>query len=65
MASLIDDEVLNAFAVVADLDDVPARLLDRFGGVVDRTSFYAPPTGDPQRLQQLVGALRSPVRAVR
>lgn len=42
MGDLITDDVLAAFAVVAEPDDVAGALLDRFGGVVDRMSFYAP-----------------------
>src|SRR5205085_4423795 len=45
MADLIDDEALDAFAVVAPLDQVPARLRERFGGLVDRLSFYMPYSG--------------------
>ena len=47
MGRLIDDDVLDAFAVVADPDDVAAAVLARFGGLVDRFSFYAPAGIDP------------------
>src|SRR3954451_9018662 len=40
MGELIDDEILDAFAVVAEPNDVPAKILQRFSGVVDRISFY-------------------------
>jgi probable F420-dependent oxidoreductase len=40
MGELIDDEVLDAFAVVAEPAEVPAKILQRFSGVVDRISFY-------------------------
>ena len=40
MGELIDDEVLETFAVVAEPKDVPGRILSRFSGVVDRISFY-------------------------
>lgn len=42
MASLIDDDVLAAFAVVAEPADVATGLMDRYGDVVHRLSFYAP-----------------------
>jgi probable F420-dependent oxidoreductase len=42
MGELINDEVLNAFAVVAEPAQLGAAVLDRFGGVVDRFTFYAP-----------------------
>ncbi len=42
MGEIIDDEVLNAFAVVAPLDKVASEVRTRFGDAVDRFSFYAP-----------------------
>ena len=42
MGELIDDQILDAFAVVAPPDRVAARLGARFGGLVDRLSFYTP-----------------------
>jgi probable F420-dependent oxidoreductase len=42
MGELVDDEVLHAFAVVAEPDRLGAALLERFGGLVDRFTFYAP-----------------------
>lgn len=47
MGELIDDDVLAAFAVVAEPDAVADELLARWGGVVDRMSFYAPYAADP------------------
>lgn len=42
MASLIDDDVLDAFAIVApDWDSAADRAGQRFGGVLDRVGFYA------------------------
>ena len=48
MGELIDDDILNAFAVVAPLDEVAAEVRTRFGGLVDRFSFYAPYKADPE-----------------
>ena len=48
MGELIDDDVLNAFAVVAPLDQVAAEVRRRFDGLVDRFSFYAPYKADPE-----------------
>jgi hypothetical protein len=42
MGELIDDEVLAAFAVVAEPDRLGTALLARFGGLADRFTFYAP-----------------------
>jgi probable F420-dependent oxidoreductase len=44
MAALIDGSVLDAFAVEGTPDEVPGRILDRFGDIVDRLSFYATPS---------------------
>jgi hypothetical protein len=42
MGELIDDEMLGAFAVVAEPSRLGAAILARFGGLVDRFTFYAP-----------------------
>jgi hypothetical protein len=42
MGGLIDDEVLHAFAVVAEPAGVAAEIRRRFGGMIDRVSFYSP-----------------------
>ncbi len=36
MGTLITDEMLDAFAIVASPKDVPDRLLQRYGGLIDR-----------------------------
>jgi hypothetical protein len=41
MELLIDDEMLDAFAVVASLEAVPERVRRRCAGVVDRVSFIS------------------------
>ncbi|WP_372349794.1 TIGR03617 family F420-dependent LLM class oxidoreductase [Streptomyces sp. KL116D] len=40
MGTLIDDDVLNAFAVVAEPDRVASEIDRRYGSLVDRLSFY-------------------------
>ena len=42
MGTLVDDDILRTFAVVAEPDQVGDELLARFGDLVDRVSFYAP-----------------------
>ena len=42
MGELIDDEILNTFAVVAEPEQVAPELLRRYGDVIERISFYAP-----------------------
>ena len=59
MGDLIDDEILNAFAVVGEVDKIPALLRERFEGVVDRVSFYVPYHSDPKRWSQVVEGLKA------
>ncbi len=58
MGDLIDDEMLDAFAVVCPPEEVPRRVLDRFGGVVDRVSFYAPYRSDPERWKSILAGFK-------
>jgi probable F420-dependent oxidoreductase len=59
MADLIDDEVLGTFAVVAEPDRVAPELLERYGGVVTRVSFYMPGTTDAAKWSGVVEALQA------
>jgi probable F420-dependent oxidoreductase len=59
MGELIDDEVLNTFAVVAGPEGVGAELKRRYGGVVDRCSFYAPYKADPQQWTKVIEDLKN------
>jgi probable F420-dependent oxidoreductase len=54
MGELIDDEMLEAFAVVCPLDEVPARITARLGDLVDRFSFYAPYKVEPDQWRALL-----------
>lgn len=42
MAGLIDDDVLNTFAIVGEPEGVGAEIRRRFGALADRFSIYAP-----------------------
>lgn len=42
MADLVPPEVLDAFAVVGEPDEVPALITERVGQLVDRVSLYTP-----------------------
>ena len=42
MGGLVGDDVLHAFAVVAEPAAVAAQIQRRFGGLVNRVSFYSP-----------------------
>ena len=45
LASVIDDEILQTFAVVAEPADVPAEIDRRYGHLADRISVYADTPG--------------------
>ena len=59
MGELIDDEILNTFAVVGQPEDVAPELNRRYGDVIERISFYAPYEADPDRWQQVMAALKA------
>ena len=58
MANLIDDEMLNTFAVVGELDDIAAQVLGRFADVIDRFNFYAPYAMEPERWAEVLSGFR-------
>jgi probable F420-dependent oxidoreductase len=60
MGGLIEDDVLQAFAVVAEPADVAAEIQRRFGGLVDRVSFYSPYDTGTQTWDLILQALKSP-----
>jgi probable F420-dependent oxidoreductase len=59
MGTLITDEILNTFAVVAEPEGVAPELHRRYGDVVNRISFYAPYKSDPTRWANVMAALKS------
>jgi probable F420-dependent oxidoreductase len=59
MGELIDDEILDTFAVVAPRQEVAGRLLGRFGDVIDRISFYAPNGSNPREWGDVLAGLRA------
>jgi probable F420-dependent oxidoreductase len=62
MAGLIDDEVLNTFAVVGPIDDIAGIVHQRFGGIVDRLSIYAPYPMEPERWAEVLAGFKSAER---
>jgi probable F420-dependent oxidoreductase len=58
MGQLIDDEMLEAFAVVCPIDQVATRVSARFGDVVDRFSFYAPYKMSPEDWKSVLAGFR-------
>ncbi len=59
MAGLIDDEMLNTFAIVGELDDIAGEVLRRFGGIVDRFNFYAPYRMEPERWAEVLAGFKA------
>jgi probable F420-dependent oxidoreductase len=60
MGALVDDDVLHAFAVVGEPADVATEIQRRFGGLIDRVSFYAPYESSTQVWDVVLRALKSP-----
>jgi len=59
MGDLIDDEVLNTFAVVGPPEAIGPELHRRYGDVVSRISFYTPYRSDPDRWRAALDAIKS------
>ena len=59
MGEIVDDEVLNAFAVVGEPEQVAPELKTRFGDCIQRISFYAPYESDAQRWRRVFEDLQS------
>jgi len=58
MAGLIDDEILEAFAVVAEPAKVAAALLERYGNLCDRISFYSIARQEPSEWASVLDGFR-------
>ncbi len=59
MGELIDDDALEAFAIVAEPEQIAPKLKARYGDVVDRISFYAPYRSDPERWAAVLEAIKA------
>ena len=59
MGGLIDDEILNTFAVVGAPEQIAPELHRRYGDVIQRISFYAPYKSDPARWRQVLEDVKS------
>lgn len=59
MGALIDDEILNTFAVVAEPEGIAPELHRRYGDVVQRISFYAPYKSDPERWKRVLADMKA------
>jgi probable F420-dependent oxidoreductase len=58
MGSLIDDEILEAFAVVATLDKVAGKIHDRCSGVIDRVLVGFPSSVSEDTVKAILQELR-------
>ena len=58
MGTLIDDEILETFAVVGEPEQIGPELQKRYGDVISRISFYAPYASDRDRWQKVLADLK-------
>ena len=58
MGDVIDDEVLNTFAVVGEADQIAPELHRRYGDVISRISFYAPYKTDASKWGKVLEDLK-------
>jgi probable F420-dependent oxidoreductase len=63
MGSLIDEEILEAFAVVAPLDEVADKIRDRCDGVIDRVLVGFPSSVPADTVSAVLRQLREPMRS--
>jgi len=61
MGELIGDDVVQAFAVRGEPEEIPRLILDRYGDVVDRVTFYTPYKSDPERWKAVLAGFKSAV----
>lgn len=59
MGALIDDEILNTFAVVGEPESIAPELGRRYADVISRISFYAPYESDPGRWTSVLDAVKA------
>lgn len=59
MGTLIDDEILRTFAVVAEPAQLAAGIKERFGDLVTRVMFYAPYQADPDTWLPVLAELKA------
>jgi probable F420-dependent oxidoreductase len=59
MGALIDDDILNTFAVVGSPEQIAPELGRRYGDVIQRMSFYTPYRSDPDRWRTLLEAVKA------
>lgn len=63
MADLIDDDVFGTFAVCGEPDEIPARLVQRYGSYWDRITVSEPFETDPDWWAHVLTQIRNLVTA--
>jgi probable F420-dependent oxidoreductase len=58
MAELISDDMVAAFAVRGAPEEIGPRVLEKFGDVVDRFSFYAPYKSDRELWRRVLASFK-------
>ena len=61
MAGLVTEEMMDAFTIVSEYDDVPGKIKERFGGVLDEVTFDMEVSSDSDReaLKTIIERLQS------
>jgi len=59
MGTLIDDDILNTFAVVGSPEEIAPELGRRYGDVISRISFYAPYRAEPDRWTAVMNDIKA------
>jgi probable F420-dependent oxidoreductase len=59
MGPLLDDEVLDAFAVVGNPAEVGAEIWRRYGDVFDRLTLYTPYDAEPSVMAEVAASMRA------
>ena len=59
MGNLIDDEILNTFAIVGEPDQIAPEMKRRYGDVISRIAFYAPYQTNRARWLPVIEALKA------
>ncbi|MFZ0835008.1 MAG: LLM class F420-dependent oxidoreductase [Mycobacterium sp.] len=60
MGSLVDDEILDAFAVVAPIDELAGKLRSRCAGAIDRVLLGFPKSVSEAKVAEILDELRTP-----
>ena len=60
MGALVPDEMLDAFAIIGEYDEIPGMFQERYGGLVDEIHFSIQTTNDAEhaQLRRIVGELQ-------